>query len=78
MKALLLITSILFTSLLKAEDGYRLWLRYDKIKNPVMLAQYRNLINSIVVTGTSQTINIARQELLNGLKGLLNKNEPAG
>jgi alpha-glucuronidase len=76
MKALLLITSILFTSLLKAEDGYRLWLRYDKIKNPVMLAQYRNLINSIVVTGTSQTINIARQELLNGLKGLLNKKIP--
>jgi alpha-glucuronidase len=56
-----------------AEDGYRLWLRYDKIDNNALLQQYRNDINSIVTNGSSPTITIAKNELLTGLRGLLGK-----
>lgn len=57
-----------------AEDGYRLWLRYDKIENAALLQQYRTDIQSIFIQGSSPTLNVARQELLMGLKGLLVKN----
>jgi alpha-glucuronidase len=58
---------------LLAEDGYRLWLRYDKIDNAAVLQQYRNSITHISFTGTSATLTAARKELLNGLEGLLSK-----
>ena len=74
MKRGLLIIVILIASVAKAEDGYRLWLRYDKFINPAILTQYQTLINSVVVTGNSATMNIARQELIAALSGLLNKN----
>ncbi|WP_276484916.1 alpha-glucuronidase family glycosyl hydrolase [Paraflavitalea pollutisoli] len=58
---------------LLAEDGYRLWLRYEKIDNNSLLQTYRAAINSIQVTGNSAVIASARQELLTGLQGLLGK-----
>jgi alpha-glucuronidase len=58
---------------LVAEDGYRLWLRYDKIDNTILLERYRTQISSIVLDGSSPTLNIARNEILTGLKGLLGK-----
>jgi len=60
----------------KAEDGYDLWLRYKKINNNSILSQYKALINSVVISGNSATINIARQELVSGLQGLLGKPIP--
>lgn len=75
-KRLLLILFIAASKIILAEDGYKLWLRYEKIQNTATLIQYRNLISSIVVTGNSPTLNIIRQELLTGLQGLLNKNIP--
>ncbi len=62
---------LLFTTRLFAEDGYRLWLRYDKIDNPALLIQYKKIIQSVSVKGNSPTINVIRQELKNGLTGLL-------
>jgi alpha-glucuronidase len=58
---------------LKAEDGYRLWLRYDKITNSQVAAQYIKTISAIQFAGNSPTLNIAKEELLNGLTGLLGK-----
>ncbi len=58
---------------LHAEDGYRLWLRYDKIDNSKLLQEYRNAISSIQFTRTSPTLNAAKEELLNDLQGLLDK-----
>ena len=54
---------------LKAEDGYRLWLRYDKINNPRVLEQYLKNLSSVEVIGNSPTINIAKEELISGLSG---------
>src|SRR4051794_25249640 len=58
---------------LKAEDGYRLWLRYDKIENQSVLQKYQLLIHSFYCTGTSPTKTLIRKELQNGLTGLLGK-----
>jgi alpha-glucuronidase len=56
----------------KAEDGYRLWLRYDKIEDPVRLQQYRQIISGIYFTGTS----VAKTELIQGLEGLMAQRLP--
>lgn len=56
-----------------ADNGYRLWLRYDKIGNTALLQQYRSSIQSINFPGTSPTLQVARKELQTGLQGLLDK-----
>src|SRR5689334_20676721 len=58
---------------LKAEDGYKLWLRYDKVENKKLLQQYQQLIHSFYCAGSSSTVMIIRNELQNGLSGLLDK-----
>jgi alpha-glucuronidase len=58
---------------LKAEDGYRLWLRYDKLSNSTLLGKYATSINLPAVVGESPTIKVAKQELITGLSGLLGK-----
>src|SRR5579863_303567 len=51
----------------RAEDGYRLWLRYDRIGDPQLLQDYRNAITSFHFNGP----HAAQQELVLGLQGLL-------
>ena len=60
----------------KADDGYRLWLRYDELPSR-MIAVYRPRVTAIVVTGNSATLNAIRGELVNGLVGLLGSSVPA-
>lgn len=55
------------------EDGYRLWLRYDKIDNPSLLQHYRNIISGIQFPTSSPTLIVAKKELVDGLEGLLGK-----
>jgi len=56
----------------QAEDGYRLWLRYDRIVNTQTLQQYRNSISSLhFFTGNNPVLTAAREELTTGLEGLL-------
>ncbi len=63
---------ILFTwSSAKAEDGYRLWLRFDKIENEVLKDYYQEQIQYIFVDGSSPILNTASNELSTGLSGLL-------
>ena len=60
----------------KAEDGYRLWLRYDPL--PAREARaYRARAASIVVQGSSPTLDALRRELTEGLTGLLGTAVPA-
>ncbi|HEY9343316.1 MAG TPA: alpha-glucuronidase family glycosyl hydrolase, partial [Hanamia sp.] len=58
---------------LHAENGYRLWLRYDKIDNGKLLTEYQQQITGIQFNNTSATLQIAQKELLKGLHGLLAK-----
>ena len=59
----------------RAEDGYRLWLRYDRIADEPQRAAYAAALGGIVLatpTGTdSPTLAAARNELTAGLSGLL-------
>lgn len=58
---------------LLAESGYRLWLRYDLVKNKELLNLYRNNIKSLIAGGNSPTLAVAFDELQMGLCGLLGK-----
>ena len=67
---------LLCNSNLKAEDGYRLWLRYDLISNQERLNEYKELIKGCLIEGNSSTINAVENELQIGLKGLLGSDIP--
>ena len=56
-----------------AEDGCQLWLRYQKIDNANLLQQYSNVISYVYFTGNSAIALAAKEEMLNGLQGLLSK-----
>jgi alpha-glucuronidase len=46
-----------------AEDGYRMWLRYDLISDQERLEEYRSLLQYVVSEGVSPTIEAANKEL---------------
>lgn len=74
MKKQIFATLLNFLSIvLHAEDGYRLWLRYDKIENPILLQQYKDRISCVQFNTTSSTLTVAKGELLNDLGALLGK-----
>jgi alpha-glucuronidase len=60
----------------RAEDGYRLWLRYDPLPESVV-KDYRAQIKSIAGSGTSPTLLAARAELARGCSGLFGAAVPA-
>ena len=72
-KTILAFAFIFFAKICFAEDGYRLWLRYDKVADKTLLNHYQNLINSFYIAGSSPTLLAAKQELITGLQGLLGK-----
>lgn len=59
----------------RAEDGYRLWLRYDPLPGQ-MINVYRPRITAVVVPGRSPTLDAIRAELVNGFSGLLGASVP--
>ncbi|THU36039.1 alpha-glucuronidase [Niastella caeni] len=72
-KLLIIIIGILINNSLLAEDGYRLWLRYNTVHDPALLQQYRQQITSILSPGDADGLFRAQQELITGLSGLLGK-----
>lgn len=69
----LLIFLLLYFRAAIAEDGYRLWLRYDKIVNSKLLHTYLNQVNTIYFPTGTPVLVAARQEVFTGLEGLLDK-----
>ena len=59
----------------RAEDGYRLWLRYDRLPERSIDA-YRPRLASVVVPGGSATLDAIRTELVDGCSGLLGQPVP--
>ena len=79
MRRVLLLASAMLALLggsLRAEDGYDLWLRYVRVTDPTLLAEYRAAATQIVVPGESPTLGVARDELVKGLTGLLGAAPP--
>lgn len=75
MKKLLYSLLLLFCYALPVlgEDGYRLWLRYDKINTPALLTAYQSQVTAIYAEGNSTILNAAKEELTNGFSGLLDR-----
>ncbi|MDO3381236.1 alpha-glucuronidase family glycosyl hydrolase [Gilvimarinus algae] len=67
---LALIIALLFSTITSAEDGYRMWLRYDQVADSERLAQYRKHFTQLVVAGDSATLELAAAELTRGIEGL--------
>jgi len=59
-----------------ANDGYKLWLGYEKVSDDQLLSAYRSTLHSITSQGQSPTINVATDELQRGLSKLLDREMP--
>jgi alpha-glucuronidase len=66
---------LLVTAVIRGEDGYRLWLRYDQLPR-LALEAYRSHLTSIVVPGDSAVLQAIRSELASGCSGLLGQAVP--
>ncbi|HKG92449.1 MAG TPA: alpha-glucuronidase family glycosyl hydrolase [Gemmatimonadaceae bacterium] len=62
--------------MLRAEDGYDLWLRYQPVADTARLREYRTAITEIVIADGSPTMAAARDELVRGFRGLLGADVP--
>ncbi|HOK67460.1 MAG TPA: alpha-glucuronidase family glycosyl hydrolase, partial [Anaerohalosphaeraceae bacterium] len=60
---------MLTASCSRADDGSRLWLRYDLLEEPLR-SQYQQRIRELVIPSTN-VFGAVREELLEGLGGLL-------
>lgn len=65
-----LITSLLIPGVSIAEDGYRMWLRYEPVTNSELQQQYRNALTELVTDTSDPTLAIAMSELQQGIAGL--------
>src|SRR4051794_30252592 len=75
-QSLLVVLLLITATAARAEDGYRLWLRYDALPARA-LRVYRPLVTSVVVQGKSATLDAARAELSEGCAGMLGRSVPS-
>ena len=54
-----------------AEDGYRLWLRYDLIEDSKLRTEYASALHSIVLENQSDVLKAAADELTLAIHGLV-------
>lgn len=73
--AQVLLFAAFFLPSLGAEDGYRLWLRYEPVEAGDLLKSYRKALGEVVLVAPAKqygpTLDVARRELSEGLRGLL-------
>lgn len=60
------------------EDGYDLWLRYPQVTDAARLREYRAAITTLLIADRTPTLRAARDELLQGLGGLLGREVTQG
>jgi alpha-glucuronidase len=58
------------------DDGYRLWQRYEPIKDARLLKSYRKQVAQLVIAGQSPTLAVVREELRLALPQLLDRPVP--
>jgi alpha-glucuronidase len=54
------------------EDGYELWLRYERIADQQRCKEYLDAFGRIELPSGTETLEVIRRELILGLEGLLN------
>jgi alpha-glucuronidase len=70
---LFVLFTFIFSLPVLADDGYRLWQRYDLIQDQAKRQAYLANLTGLIIEGNSPTLTVARQELEIGLAGLLGK-----
>ncbi|MGI4819953.1 MAG: alpha-glucuronidase family glycosyl hydrolase [Janthinobacterium lividum] len=73
---LLLLLVVAATLRSRADDGYRLWLKYDRIADAAPRQQYQRAAQFIVNSGTTPVLRAAASELQRGLSGLFGQAVP--
>jgi len=73
---LLLFTIVGVAPLSRADDGYRLWLKYDRIAEAAPRQQYARAAQFVASPGTTPVLRTAARELQLGLSGLLGQPVP--
>jgi alpha-glucuronidase len=77
MKKILSLLTLALTLTASADDGYRLWLRYDPIPDASLRQAYTGAISEIVIPENPRPlVASARDELVTGLRGLLGADIP--
>ncbi|MBN1398622.1 MAG: alpha-glucuronidase [Bacteroidetes bacterium] len=74
--SLAFLLTIIFFNTASADDGYDLWLKYNKVGNQALLEKYSQAISSIIVLDKSKTCRIIQKELSANLPKLLAKPVP--
>ncbi|MGR3811502.1 alpha-glucuronidase family glycosyl hydrolase [Jiulongibacter sp. NS-SX5] len=69
----LLTVLILWSFALKADDGSRLWLKYDLLENQAYRKSVSKAFKKVILTDNSETSKVAANELAFALKGLTGK-----
>ncbi|SFB90663.1 alpha-glucuronidase [Parapedobacter composti] len=69
---------IISPSVSTADEGYRLWLKYDRITDAARMDAYQRRIEAFRIWGSSPTLAVAETELKRGLEGLLGRAVSAG
>jgi alpha-glucuronidase len=79
-RALVLFLLVVTTGVSHAEDGYRLWLRYNRITDEALRKKYASAIAEVRLScrqsAETPTLAAARRELETGLRGLLGVDVP--
>lgn len=65
----------LFANTAWAEDGYRLWLRYEPIADAGLVQNYRDSVKQVILPPSFQGDDVIRHELQTALSGLLGTEE---
>lgn len=76
LRLLLVLFACCFLVPLAAEDGYRLWLRFDRIAEEAQREAYTAQLRQVLVQGDSEVLRTAGEELRAGLAGLLGQEVP--
>lgn len=71
MRRFFLALLLLCSCKLFAEDGYKLWLRYERINNPSIESTYRARLKHLVYPGESETASAAKAEIRRAFKDML-------
>jgi len=74
LKLIYIAALILCMPVLHAENGYELWLRYQKVDNSQLLNSYSKILAKLNFPANSATLTEAKNELKQGLNGLLDTN----
>src|SRR5262245_53899852 len=67
---------VLIASVVHAEDGSAAWLRYERIADPAVRDRYAILSGSVIALDNSPVLISARDEVVRGLRGLLDRQIP--